>query len=121
MDIKRNTHTIDVSGVALGRVATKIATLLQGKHKPSFSPNKDEGDFVVAKNIEKVKLSGNKMKQKTYFRHSGYIGNEKHIPVEKVFQRDPGEVLRRAVMGMLPKNKLRQHMIKRLSFFKGDN
>ena len=103
---------------ALGRISTKIATLLQGKHKPSFSPNKDEGDFVIAKNVEKVKLSGKKTKQKTYFSHSGYMGSEKHIPIEKIFKRDPGEVLKRAVMGMLPKNRLRQHMIKRLSFAK---
>ena len=115
MDIKRKTHTIDVTGIALGRVATEIATLLQGKHKPSFSPNKDQGDFVIAKNVEKVKLSGNKMKQKTYFRHSGYLGKEKHIPIEKIFKRDSGEILKRAVMGMLPKNRLRQHMIKRLT------
>jgi len=114
MEIKRETHIIDVTDIALGRVATEIATLLQGKHKPSFSPNKDQGDFVVAKNVEKVKLSGNKMKQKTYFSHSGYLGHEKHIPLKKIFERDPGEVLKRAVMGMLPKNRLRQHMIKRL-------
>ena len=120
MDIKRKTHTIDVTDRALGRVATEIATLLQGKHKPSFFPNKDQGDFVIAKNIEKVKLSGNKMKQKTYFSHSGYMGSGKHIPVEKIFKRDPGEVLKKAVMGMLPKNRLRQHMIKRLSFVKGN-
>ncbi len=114
MEIKRKIHTIDVTGIPLGRVATEIATLLQGKQRPSFSPNKDEGDFVVAKNVEKVKLSGNKMKQKTYFSHSGYLGHEKHIPMEKIFTRDPGEVLKRAVMGMLPKNRLRQQMIKRL-------
>lgn len=112
--MKRETHIIDASGKILGRLASQIAILLQGKRKPDFVPYLDKGDFVVVKNVDKIKISGKKLKQKFYYRHSGYLGHLKEIPLEKVFNRDPGEVLRKAVWNMLPKNKLRKPRIKRL-------
>jgi len=110
----RATHTIDASGKPLGRLAVEIAILLRGKHKPTFTPNKDEGDFVVVKNVEKMKITGKKMDNKIYYHHSGYPGGLKKVPMRKIFEKDPGEILRKTVWGMLPKNKLRSRMIKRL-------
>lgn len=112
--MKRETHTIDASGKILGRLSTEIAFLLRGKHKPDFAPNKDIGDFVVVKNVDKVKLTGKKFDQKVYYHHSGYLGGLKATPLKKVFERNPGKVLKKAVFGMLPKNKLRVKQIKRL-------
>ena len=112
--IKRKTYTIDAQGKPLGRLAVEIAKILRGKHKADFDPSRDMGDVVVVKNIEKIKFTGKKLKQKVYFRHSGYIGGLKEIPLERLFEKNPKEVLRRAVWGMLPKNKLRKKMIKRL-------
>lgn len=112
--IKRETHIIDAKGKSLGRLASQIAILLQGKHKPEWKPHLDIGDFVVVKNIKEVKITGKKMAQKKYYHHSGYPGGLKETPLEKLFQQKPGEVLRKAVMGMLPKNKLRRNFIKRL-------
>ena len=112
--MKRDTHTIDATDQVLGRLATEIAILLRGKHKPNFVFNQDVGDFVVIKNADKIKLTGKKMENKLYYRHSGYLGHLKKIPLKKVFEKDPGEVLKRAVYGMLPKNKLRVEQIKRL-------
>lgn len=114
--MKRNTHTIDASDQVLGRLATRIAILLRGKHKADFIPYKDMGDFVVVKNVDKIKLTGKKREQKKYYHHSGYIGGLKEVPIEKISKRNPGEVLKRAVYGMLPKNKLRPEQIKRLKF-----
>lgn len=112
--MERQTHTIDASGKALGRLATGIAVLLRGKHKPDFAPYKDIGDFVNVKNIAELKLTGKKLEKKVYYRHSGYPGGLKEIPLRKLFSKEPGEVLRKAVWGMLPKNKLRARQIKRL-------
>ncbi len=112
--MKRKTHTIDASGKILGRLASEIVRLLRGKHKPGFSPRKDEGDFVRVKNADKMKITGRKLTNKKYYRYSGYPGGMKATPLGEVFRKDPGEVLRRAVWGMLPKNKLRSQMIKRL-------
>lgn len=114
--MKRDTHTIDATNKVLGRLATEIAILLRGKHKPSFVPYKDAGDFVVVKNPEKIKLTGKKMENKKYFKHSGYLGSAKEIPLKKIFEKNPGEIVKRAVFGMLPKNKLRKEQIKRLTF-----
>jgi len=111
---KRITRTIDASDKPLGRLAQEVAKILRGKDKPDFMPHKDTGAFVVVENINKIKITGKKLKQKIYYHHSGYPGGLKKIPMEKVFKKDPGEVLRRAVWGMLPKNKLRAKMIKRL-------
>jgi large subunit ribosomal protein L13 len=109
-------HTINASDKTLGRLATGIAVILMGKHKSSFSPHKDEGDFVAIKNIKGLKVSGKKMKQKKYFHHTGYIGHLKKATMGEVFAKNPEEILRKAVLGMLPKNKLRAKRIKRLSF-----
>ncbi len=112
--MQRKTNTIDANGKVLGRLAVEIARLLRGKDKPDFMPHKDEGDFVVVKNVKKIKVTGKKMKQKVYYRYSGYPGGLKEIPMEKLFKERPQEVLKRAVWGMLPKNKLRAKMMKRL-------
>ena len=112
----RETHIIDATGKVLGRLAAEIAVLLRGKHKPDFLPYKDMGDFVVVKNIEKIRVTGKKMEKKKYYRHSGYLGGLKEISFKKLFERDPPAVLRKAVLGMLPRNKLRAKQIQRLKF-----
>ena len=112
--MKRDTHTIDATGKVLGRLAAQIAILLRGKHKPDFVPYKDMGDFVVVKDVGKLKITGKKMEQKKYFRHTGYLGGVKEISLKQLFKENPAEVLRKAVFGMLPKNKLRANQIKRL-------
>jgi len=112
--MQRGTHTIDASGKVLGRLASEITILLQGKHKPNFVPHKDMGDFVIVKNVEKIKLTGKKIAQKKYYRHSGYLGHLKEIPIKKILGQKPEEVFKRAVSGMLPKNRLRKLRLKRL-------
>jgi len=112
--MERQTHTIDATGKVLGRLASEIVILLRGKQKPDFFPYKDMGDFVIVKNVGKLKITGKKLEKKKYYRHSEYIGGLKTIPLKKEFAERPAEVLRRAVLGMLPKNKLRSRMIKRL-------
>ena len=112
--IKRETHVIDADGKILGRLAVKIAVLLRGKDKPDFAPNKDIGDLIVVKNIKKIKVTGKKFENKIYYHHTGYLGGLKETPFKKLFKKDPGEVLKKAVFGMLPKNKLRAKQIKRL-------
>ncbi len=114
--VERKTHKIDASGQVLGRLASEIAQLLQGKHKPEYVPHQDMGDFVEVDNVEKIKLTGKKWEQKEYFSHSTYLGHDKKIPIKKIFEKDPGEILERAVWNMLPKNKLRKPRIKRLRF-----
>ena len=114
--MKRETNTIDASDKILGRLASKIAVLLRGKHRPNFVSYKDMGDFVVVKNVGEIKFTGKKKEQKKYYRHSGYMGGLKEVPLGVLFEKDPAEVLRKAVFGMLPKNKLRAKQIKRLKF-----
>lgn len=112
--MQRETHTIDAAGKVLGRLATEVALLLRGKHKADFAPYKDVGDIVVVKNVDKLKFTGKKLAQKKYYSHSRYLGGLKEITLEKLFAKDPADVFKKAVMGMLPKNKLRSEMIKRL-------
>ncbi len=112
--MEQKTHTIDATGKVLGRLAVEVSLLLRGKNKPDFAPHKNEGDFVIVKNIKSMKFTGKKLKQKQYYHHSGYLGSLKATSLEKLFQERPGEVLRRAVMGMLPKNRLRSKVIRRL-------
>ena len=119
-DIKREWHVIDASGKVLGRLATQVAILLMGKHKPIFSPNLDTGDFVVVINAEKVRVTGNKAKQKLYYRHSGYPGGLKSISLEKMMQTHPTRVIQYAVKGMLPHTRLGASMIKKLKVYAGD-
>jgi large subunit ribosomal protein L13 len=120
-DIKRDWYLVDATGIPLGRLASQVAKLLIGKHKPMYSPDKDCGDFVVVKNASKIVLTGKKLKQKILFRHSGYLGGDKYIPYEKLLPEKADLVVREAVKGMLPKNKLRAKMIKRLKIYKDDN
>jgi len=110
------THIIDASSKTLGRLSTEIANLLRGKHKPDFLPYKNTGDFVMVKNVDKIKFTGKKLEKKKYYRHSGYLGGLKETSLKRLFQKNPKEVLRRAVFGMLPKNKLRARIIKKLKF-----
>ena len=112
--MKRETITIDATGQAVGRVATQVALALRGKNKPTFAPHIDAGDIVQVVNAGKVKFTGRKLVQKDYYHHTQYPGGLKRTPMKKVFDKNPAEVIRRAVMGMLPKNKLRSEMIKRL-------
>ena len=114
--MKRDKHTIDAAGKILGRLAAEIAVLLRGKHRPDFVPYKDSGDFVTVKNIGKMAVSGKKMEDKKYYHFSGYSGGLKEVVLKNIFRDNPAEVLRRAVSGMLPKNKLRARQIKRLKF-----
>lgn len=107
---------IDAKGQKLGRLATKISLILQGKHKASFGPEKPGDEDVFVKNIDKVLIDKKKMEKKVYIRHSGYPGGLKKITLKELFEKDPKEVLIKAVWGMLPKNKLRKKRIKRLKF-----
>lgn len=114
--MQRDTRTIDATDKVLGRLATEIAVLLRGKNKPNFAPHKDEGDLIVVKNVGKLKFTGKKIEQKKYYHHSGYLGSLKETPMKKLLKENPSEILRRAVFGMLPKNRLRAKIIKRLKF-----
>jgi large subunit ribosomal protein L13 len=116
--IVRKTHSIDATSRPLGRLASEIAIILRGKDKASFDPSKDEGDFVEITDCDKIKFTGKKLEQKVYYHHSNYPGGLKTKKVKDVFAKDPGEVLKKAVWGMLPKNKLRDRMIKRLKIVK---
>jgi len=119
-DIKREWHIIDASGKVLGRLATQVAGLLMGKHKPIFCRHLDTGDFVVVINAEKVRVTGNKDKQKLYYRHSGYPGGLKSISFERMMQTHPTRVIEHAVKGMLPHTRLEARMMKRLRVYVGD-
>jgi len=114
--MERKTHTIDATGKVLGRLAAEIAVLLRGKDNPGFLLYKDAGDDVIIKNIEKIIISGKKMDQKKYYHHSGYPGGLKEVSMKKIFNKNPSEILKKAVLGMLPKNRLRPQQIKRLKF-----
>jgi large subunit ribosomal protein L13 len=110
----RNLHKIDATGISVGRLASKIAILLRGKNKASFVPNQDEGDIVEISNVAAMKVTGKKLEQKIYYHHSNYPGGLRETQMKKLMGKDPFEVLRKAVWNMLPKNKLRAEMIKRL-------
>jgi len=116
--IQRKTHIIDAKDEVLGRLATQIVILLRGKHKPDFLPYRDMGDIVIVKNVDKLKFTGRKLEQKQYFSHSPYVGGEKFTSLKILFKKNPSEVLKKAVFGMLPKNRLQIRMIKRLKFEK---
>lgn len=118
-DIKREKHTIDASGKILGRLATEVATILMGKKKPMFVPYLDTGDFVVITNSKKIVLTGKKMKEKTYTRHSGYPGGLTVETFDKVMAKKPEYIIEHAVKGMLPGNRLGRQMIKKLKVFAG--
>ena len=119
-EVKREWHVIDATDQVLGRLATRAARLLMGKHKPIFSRNLDTGDFVVIINVEKVRVTGNKAKQKVYYRHSGYPGGLKSITYDKLMQTNPPRVIEHAVKGMLPHTRLGASMMKKLRVYVGD-
>jgi len=118
-DIHREWVLIDASDQVLGRLATQIAFRLRGKHKPIFTPHMDTGDFIVVVNADKIKLTGNKWAQKTYYRHSGYMGGLKTITARKLIEKSPEMLLRLAVRGMLPKNRLGRALLKKLKIYSG--
>jgi len=119
LTVGKDWFVIDAEGVVLGRLATKVASLLIGKDKPTYTPHLDCGDHVVVVNAEKVKLTGNKMDQKIYRHHSGWPGGLREEPIRRLMKRRPEEVLREAVLGMLPKNKLRARRAKKLRIYAG--
>ncbi|MBN1366857.1 MAG: 50S ribosomal protein L13 [Dehalococcoidales bacterium] len=119
-DVKRVSHTLDAADQILGRLATRAATLLMGKDKTVFSRSMDTGDFVTIINAEKVKVTGNKISQKMYYRHSGYPGGFKPTNYEKMMEEHPERIIEAAVKGMLPTNRLRARMMKRLRIFPGE-
>lgn len=112
--IKRETHNIDAADQILGRLLTKVAILLQGKHKPSYQPNIDNGDVVFIKNASKIKVTGTKFNDKIYYRHTNYPGGLKERLFKAVFARNPAEVLKLGIEKMLPKNRLRAKRLRRL-------
>ena len=120
-NIVKDWYVIDAEGKVLGRLATEIARRLRGKHKPVYTPYVDTGDFVIVVNAGKVKLTGKKLTDKIYYRHSGYPGGLKETPAGKMLQEKPGEVLRLAVRGMLPKNSLGRAMLKKLKIYSGSD
>jgi large subunit ribosomal protein L13 len=117
--VERKWYVIDAEGVALGRLATKVAAVLRGKHKPTFTPNVDTGDFVIVLNTDKVVLTGKKLEDKFYRYHSGYIGGLKEIPYKKLMAEKSDLAVYEAVKGMLPKNSLGRVMLKKLRVYKG--
>ena len=118
-DIKREWFVVDAEEKILGRLATQIAHRLRGKHKPEFAPHMDNGDFIVVVNCEKIKLTGNKLTQKNYYSHSGYIGGLKTTPLDKMLLKKPEYVLMHAVKGMLPRNTLGRALLKKLKVYAG--
>lgn len=118
-EITRRWYFVDADGVVLGRLAAEVAKVLRGKHKPSYTPHVDCGDGVIVVNAERVRLTGKKAEQKTYFRHSGYIGGARLIPFKRMQERRPEWVIRRAVQGMLPKTTLGRQMLKKLRVYAG--
>lgn len=119
-EVKRAWHLLDAKGAVLGRLVTQIATLLQGKNKPTYSPHMDSGDYVVIINAEKVRVTGRKAKQKLYRSHSGYPGGFKEIVFEKLQQKYPERIIEKAAFGMLPDNRLRKDRMARLKIIIGE-
>ncbi len=118
-EVERSWYVIDAEGQTLGRLATKIATVLRGKHKPIFTPNVDCGDYVVVINAEKISVTGNRLDQKMYYRHSGYPGGLTGITLRRQLELHPTRVIESAVRGMLPKNKLGRKMFKKFKAYAG--
>lgn len=119
-DIKYKWYIVDASGAVLGRLATGIAHRLRGKHNPYFTPHVDTGDFIIVINADKIVLTGKKLDQKCYYRHSGYIGGLKTIVAKKLMEKRPEDLIRFAVKGMLPRNRLGTKLFKKLMVYAGD-
>ena len=118
-ELKRDWYVVDADGKTLGRLATEIARRLRGKHKPEYTPNIDTGDYIVVVNAQKVRVTGNKLKDKMYHHHTGYIGNLKSISLENLLKKSPERVIQTAVKGMLPKNSLGRKMYGKLKVYAG--
>ncbi len=118
-DIRRQWHLVDADGKTLGRISTEIARRLRGKHKPEYTPHMDTGDYIVVVNAEKVHVTGNKLADKMYHRHTGYIGNLKSINLEKLLATRPERVIQQAVKGMMPRGPLGRSMLAKLKVYAG--
>lgn len=118
-EIERDWYVVDAAGMTLGRLATRIATVLRGKHKPTFTPNLDTGDFVIVVNAEKIHVTGNKLDDKMYHRHSGYPSGLTSITLRRQLEKYPDRVIQQAVKGMLPHNHLGRKMLKKLKVYAG--
>ena len=118
-DVRRDWYVVDASGKTLGRLSTEIARRLRGKHKPEYTPHVDTGDYIVVVNAEKVRVTGNKRKDKMYYRHTGYIGNLKSISFDKLIAQTPERAIEHAVKGMLPRGPLGRKMLSKLRVFAG--
>ena len=118
-EVRRDWFVVDATGQTLGRLSTEIARRLRGKHKPEYTPHVDTGDYIVVVNAEKIRVTGNKLKDKIYHHHTGYIGNLKSVPLEKMLEDTPERVLEKSVKGMLPRGPLGRKMFSKLKVFKG--
>ena len=117
--VRRDWYLVNAEGKTLGRLATALAHRLRGKHKPIYTPHVDTGDYIVVINAEKIRVTGRKLKDKIYYRHTGYIGNMKIEPLEKLLERAPERAIEIAVKGMLPRNPLGRRMLKKLKVHRG--
>lgn len=118
-EVKRDWYVVDADGKTLGRLASELARRLRGKHKPEYTPHVDTGDYIVVVNAEKVRVTGNKEKDKIYHRHTGYIGHLKSVSLGKLRGTHPERIIQNAVKGMLPKNPLGRAMFRKLKVYKG--
>jgi len=118
-EVQSGWYLVNAEGQTLGRLASQIASRLRGKHKPEYTPHVDTGDYIVVVNAEKIRVTGRKLKNKIYYKHTGYIGNLKEESLEHLMQRAPEKALERAVKGMLPRNPLGRQMFKKLRVFSG--
>jgi len=120
-NIKRDWYVVDAQDVVLGRLSTQVANILRGKNKAVYTPSVDTGDFVIVINADKIVLTGRKLADKTYYSHTGFPGGLKEITAGKLLEKKPEELIKKAVKGMLPKNKLSRHMLKKLKVYAGAN
>lgn len=118
-EVRRDWYLVDATGKTLGRLSSEIARRLRGKHKPEYTPHVDTGDYIVVVNAEKIRVTGNKLKDKMYHRYTGYVGNLKSIPLGKMMQQHPERALQYAVKGMMPRNPLGRKMLSKLKVFAG--
>lgn len=118
-EVTRSWYLVDAENQVLGRMATQIANVLRGKNKPTYTPSVDTGDFIIVVNAEKIALTGKKLSDKVYYSHSGFPGGIKSITAGKLLDKKPEELIKQAVKGMLPKNKLSRHMLSKLKIYTG--
>ncbi|MBW2478234.1 MAG: 50S ribosomal protein L13 [Deltaproteobacteria bacterium] len=120
-ELQKTWYVVDLKDQVLGRAASEIARVLRGKHKAIFTPSVDTGDFVIVLNADKIRLTGNKWSRKVYYRHSGYPGGLSSVSAEKLLEKEPEELIKKAVKGMLPKNRLGRQMFKKLKVYSGND